>query len=158
MPGIEPLSRLQLQRRWSSDGGGKPSLSLPGWHWKQRSREDPECHCWSLRLSLKHFWPPSSVFPCLVGCRGEGRSLSLFLVQLFDDGTSWACWLTLILLFLLRQADPKYRPPRRPLPGNPLLAKELPSAQGQALLVMVPPTSCKPAGLSATSPLCKPLK
>ncbi|KAJ6658566.1 hypothetical protein lerEdw1_019954, partial [Lerista edwardsae] len=55
-------------------------------------------------------------------------------------------------------ADPKCRPPRRPLPGNPLLAKELPSAQGQALLVMVPPTTCKPAGISATSPLCKPLK
>lgn len=54
--------------------------------------------------------------------------------------------------------DPKYRPPRRPLPGNPLLAKELPSTQGQTLLVMVPPTTCKSAGVNVTSPLFKPLK
>ncbi|XP_060134314.1 disintegrin and metalloproteinase domain-containing protein 33 isoform X3 [Zootoca vivipara] len=54
--------------------------------------------------------------------------------------------------------DPKQRPPRRPLPGNPLLAKELPPAQGQALLVMVPPSNAKPAVLNATSPLSRPLK
>ncbi|XP_061439548.1 disintegrin and metalloproteinase domain-containing protein 33 isoform X2 [Rhineura floridana] len=54
--------------------------------------------------------------------------------------------------------DPKHRPPRRPLPGNPLLAKALPSAQGQTLLVMVPPTNSKPAGLNASSHLSKPLK
>uniref|UniRef100_A0ABM5GKQ9 Disintegrin and metalloproteinase domain-containing protein 33 n=1 Tax=Pogona vitticeps TaxID=103695 RepID=A0ABM5GKQ9_9SAUR len=55
--------------------------------------------------------------------------------------------------------DPKPRPPRRPLPGTPLLAKEVPSAQSQPLLVMVPPTGSKPAGvLNASSPSSKPLK
>ncbi|XP_062992136.1 disintegrin and metalloproteinase domain-containing protein 33 [Elgaria multicarinata webbii] len=54
--------------------------------------------------------------------------------------------------------DPKHRPPRKPLPGNPLLAKEPPSAQGQALLVMVPPTSSKTACISSSSHLSKPLR
>ncbi|KAJ7327272.1 hypothetical protein JRQ81_017031, partial [Phrynocephalus forsythii] len=55
--------------------------------------------------------------------------------------------------------DPKQRPPRRPLPGNPLLAKEMPSAHGPPLLVMVPPAGPKPPGLlSASSHLSKPLK
>ncbi|XP_077157342.1 disintegrin and metalloproteinase domain-containing protein 33 [Paroedura picta] len=50
------------------------------------------------------------------------------------------------------------RAPRRPLPGNPLLAKERPSAPGQALLVMVPPANFKPAGLGHPSPVSKPLR
>ncbi|KAL8206534.1 UNVERIFIED_CONTAM: hypothetical protein K2H54_007544 [Gekko kuhli] len=54
--------------------------------------------------------------------------------------------------------NPSQRPPRRPLPGNPLLAKERPSAPGQALLVMVPPTNFKPAGIGSTNPVSKPLK
>ncbi|XP_053113767.1 disintegrin and metalloproteinase domain-containing protein 33 isoform X2 [Hemicordylus capensis] len=54
--------------------------------------------------------------------------------------------------------DPKHRPPRRPLPGNPLLAKEVPSTQGRSLLVMVPPSNCRPAESNVNSYLSKPLK
>ncbi|XP_044284575.1 disintegrin and metalloproteinase domain-containing protein 33 isoform X2 [Varanus komodoensis] len=54
--------------------------------------------------------------------------------------------------------DLKQRPPRKPLPGNPLLAKERPSAQGQALLVMVPPSNSKAAAGVSSGHFCKPLK
>ncbi|KAJ7424302.1 hypothetical protein WISP_29278 [Willisornis vidua] len=53
---------------------------------------------------------------------------------------------------------PKHQPPRRPLPGNPFLAKELPPAHGQTLLVMVPPTNFQLLGTSTTSHPSRPLK
>ncbi|KAF4789305.1 Disintegrin and metalloproteinase domain-containing protein 19 [Turdus rufiventris] len=46
---------------------------------------------------------------------------------------------------------PKHPAPRRPLPGSPLLAKELPPAHGQTLLVMVPPSNFKVPGTSGSS-------
>ncbi|XP_026579726.1 proline-rich extensin-like protein EPR1 [Pseudonaja textilis] len=53
--------------------------------------------------------------------------------------------------------NPQARPPYKPLPKT-LLAKDVASSPSPPLLVMVPPTSSKPAGIGASNHLSKPLK
>ncbi|KAG8134200.1 hypothetical protein E2320_007331, partial [Naja naja] len=55
------------------------------------------------------------------------------------------------------RANPQPRPPYKPLPKT-LLAKDVTSSPSSPLLVMVPPTSSKPAGIGASNHLSKPLK
>lgn len=63
-----------------------------------------------------------------------------------------------VLSFPVPQVVPKHPAPRRPLPGSPLLAKELPPAHGQTLLVMVPPSNFKVPGTSGSSHPSRPIK